>query len=118
MKKSKFESELSVVDELIQKDIKKKDRKQIVERLQKLMERVEKYANRGDIPKEVALRLRIDLCRLAKEIKKKDHDRVSSKKKIHSLVEHIAQIYQLRPKTPRGANSEDKLMAMFFRSFK
>ena len=118
MKKSEFESELSVVDELMKKDIKKKDRKQIVERLQKLMVRVEKHADRGDIPKEAALKIRVDLCRLAKQVKKKNQDGESARKNIHDLVEHIVQIYQSQPKSPRGTNSEDKLMALLFRSFK
>lgn len=118
MKKSEFESELSDVDELLQKEIKKKDRKQIIERLEKLMARAQKYADRGDIPKETALRMRVDLCHLAKQVKKKNQDKESSRKRFHALVEHIISMYRSRPESQRGADSEEKLMAMLFRSFK
>ena len=69
MKKSRFESELSSLDKLMQQDLKKKERKQIVERLRDLIDRVDKYADRGKIPKEAALRIRIDLLYLVKQVK-------------------------------------------------
>ncbi len=118
MNKSELQSELSDVDDLLQKEIKKKDRKQIIQRLEKLMARVKKYADRGDIPKEAALRMRVDLCQLAKQVKKKNQDKESSRKRFHELVEHIISMYQSRPESKCGVGSEEKLMTMLFRSFK
>lgn len=118
MKKSKFESELALLDELMQQDLKKKERKQIVDRLEKLVGRVEKYAAIGDLPKEAALRIKIDLCHLAKQVKKNSQDKKSSRKRLHDLVEHIFLMNRARPKSERGTSSEENLMALLFRSFK
>jgi RecG-like helicase len=118
MNRTELQRELSDVDDLLQKEIKKKDRKQIIQRLEKLMARVKKYADRGDIPKEAALRMRVDLCQLAKQVKKKNQDKASSRQRVHELVEHIISMYQSRPESKPGAGSEEKLMAMLFRSFK
>lgn len=118
MKKSKFESELSILEELMQKDLKKKERKQIAERLQELVKKVDKYADRGKLPKEAALRMRIDLFHLIKRVKNNDQDKESSINRLHNLVEHISSMYQSRPKSKRGADTEEKLMTLLFRSFR
>jgi hypothetical protein len=118
MKKAKFESELSVLDELMQRDLKKKERKQIVERLQDLIKRVDKYADRGKLPKEAALRIRIDLLHLIKQLKNNDQDKESSRNRVHDLVQHVFSMYQSRPKSKHGADTEEKLMILLFRSFK
>jgi len=118
LKKSRFESELSSLDEFMQQGLKKKERKQIVERLRELIERVDKYADRGKIPKETALRIRIDLLYLVKQIKKKDLGSASSRKRLHGLVKHVFSIYQSRPESKRGVGPEERLMTWLFRSFK
>ncbi len=87
MKKSRFESELSSLDKLMRQDLKKKERKQIVERLRSLIDRVDRYANSGKLPKEAALRIRIDLLYLVKQAKKKDLGSESSRQRLHDLVE-------------------------------
>ena len=81
MKKSDFESELARLDKLMQQDLKKSERKRIVERLEKLMEQAEKLAGQGELSKETALRMRVDLCHLARQVKKNDQDKKSSRKK-------------------------------------
>ena len=118
MKKSRFESELSSLDKLMQQDLKKKERKQIVERLRKLIDRVDKYADRGKLPKEAALRIRIDLLYLVKQVKKKDLGSELSRKRLQDLVEHVFSIYRSRPESKQGVGPEEKLMTMLFRSFK
>ena len=118
MKKAKFESELSNLDELMQKDLKKKERKQIVERLQELIKRVDKYADRGKLPKEAALRIRIDLFHLIKQVKNNDQDKEWSRNRLHDLVQHIFSMYRAQPKSSHGVDTEEKLMTLLFRSFR
>jgi thiamine kinase-like enzyme len=118
LKKSRFESELSSLDELMQQDLNKKERKQIVERLRSLIDRVDRYANSGKLPKEAALRIRIDLLYLVKQAKKKDLGSESSRQRLHDLVEHVFSLYRSRPESRRGIGPEEKLMTMLFRSFK
>ena len=118
MKESRFQSALSSLDKLIQQDLKKKERKQIVGSLRELIDRVDKYADRGKLPKEAALRIRIDLLYLVKQVKKKDLGSESSRKRLHDLVEHVFSIYRSRPESKRGVGPEEKLMTLLFRSFK
>jgi hypothetical protein len=118
LKKSGFESELSSLEELMRQNLKKKARKQIVERLRSLVDRVDRYANSGKLPKEAALRIRIDLLYLVKQVKKKDLGSESSRKRLHELVEHVSSLYRSRPESRRGVDPEEKLMTLLFRSFK
>jgi hypothetical protein len=118
LKESKFESELSSLEKLMQQELRKKERKLIVERLRELIDRVDKYADRGKLPKEAALRIRIDLLYLVKQVKKKDLGSESSRKRLLDLVEHVFSIYRSRPESKRGVGPEEKLMTLLFRSFK
>ena len=118
MKTSRFEGELASLETFMQQDLKKKERKQIVRRLQNLIDRVDRNANSGKLPKEAALKIRIDLLYLVKQVKKNDLGGESSKRRLHDLVEHIFSLYRSRPESRRGVGPEEKLMTMLFRSFR
>jgi hypothetical protein len=118
VKESKFESELALLDDLMQRDLKKKERKRVAERLRKLIGRVDKYANRGSVPKEAALRIRIDLLTLIQHLKNDELNTESSRKGLHDLAQQIFSMYRSLPKSRRGESPEDDLMTWLFKSFK
>ena len=117
MKKSKFERELSSLEALMQQDLKEKERKQIIKHLRSLIDRADKYADRGTIPRETGLRIRIDLLHLIKEVKADGHGKDSSINRLQDLTQHVFSLYRSRPKSKRGASPEEKLMSLLFRSF-
>ena len=118
MKKSDFREELAAVDDVMQRDLSKSDRKKLIKRLNALIREVDESSGQGDLSKKAALRIRIDLLYLIKIAKKNNLEKKDSREKVRALFEDMYEMYKKQPKSARGASAEDKIMGMLFRSFR